>query len=115
MSLYNNGKYEEIDKYLASLNLSDADLAALQKLWLPDGWGKPTAEPIVIPNTGSFRDYTANRVFGENLPIVENYVEDKTKETTPKAGAGGLSASTTGLKVANEPKKPKTKDRILKA
>lgn len=117
MNLYNAQDYESIDKYLASLNLSDADLAALQKLWLPDGWGTPKVDPIVTTPTapGNFRETTENRVFGENLPIVENYVEDKTEETTPKPGAGGYSAITTGRKVANEPKKTKTKDRILKA
>lgn len=83
MSLYNNGKYEEIDKYLASLNLSDADLAALQKLWLPDGWGKPKVDPIVTTPTapGNFRETTANRIFGDNADVVNNYVTNKT--TTP--------------------------------
>ena len=82
MNLYNSQDYEAIDKYLASLNLNDADLAALQKLWLPDGWGKPTVEPIVTTTTpGNFRETTANRIFGDNANIVKNYVEDKTNKT----------------------------------
>ena len=34
--LYAGGEWEAIDRYLGGLNLSDADLAAMQELWLPE-------------------------------------------------------------------------------
>jgi hypothetical protein len=56
MELYKEGDWESIDRMLGSMNLSDADLAALQKLWLPEDWGKPKVNPIV----------TNPRYYGQN-------------------------------------------------
>jgi hypothetical protein len=69
MNLYQAEDWESIDKYLASLNLSDADLAALQKLWLPEDWGKPKVEPISLP--GDFKDTAKKVIYGNNAGIVE--------------------------------------------
>ena len=47
---YVDENWEAIDRYLASLNINDKDLAALQQRWLPEDYGAlPDIETPIIP------------------------------------------------------------------
>ena len=105
LELYKEGDWESIDKMLGSMNLSDADLAALQKLWLPEDWGKPKVNPIVTPPTvpGNFKQTTAERIYADNADDMSRYVTNKTTPpTTP-----GTTKTTTYSKGGNNSTKNK--------
>lgn len=105
MELYKEGDWESIDRMLGSMNLSDADLAALQKLWLPEDWGKPKVNPIVTPPTvpGNFKQTTAERIYADNADVMNRYVTNKTTPpTTP-----GTTKTTTSSKGGNNSTKNK--------